>query len=280
MEHEARGGITVVRDGAGGENSESTSCVRAERDGDAVVRVERVVRDTLDGTREEWSRMEASCRVEQTAAGGRVTDAEMVVEKLRELWMRNLSEYGAPFAEAARHSEDARHVVRSLPKSAHASGSAQRASSRATGSLETRCQTDDPSMSRKRETENVWQLVLQMDGLYEDDEDSEYEQQGAGPGASAGGSGAVADGKGVKREHEDDGSDSEPPLNSDDDMDGGDDDPDDAIGEEPETGNLILAQYEKVMRKPDKWKVQLKDGIAVVNERDYLFSKALCDLEW
>mmetsp|Transcript_14591 Transcript_14591/g.39037 ORF Transcript_14591/g.39037 Transcript_14591/m.39037 type:complete len:331 (+) Transcript_14591:80-1072(+) len=71
----------------------------------------------------------------------------------------------------------------------------------------------------------------------------------------------------------------EPPLNSDDDdldLDGAED----AVGEEPETDNLILAQYEKVTKKQGKWKVQLKDGIVIINRRDYLFSKAICELQW
>ncbi|KAI0566475.1 Transcription factor 2A [Gracilaria domingensis] len=43
--------------------------------------------------------------------------------------------------------------------------------------------------------------------------------------------------------------------------------------------NLVLAQYEKV-RKGPKWKLILKEGIVVIRDREYLFNKANCDLDF
>lgn len=52
-----------------------------------------------------------------------------------------------------------------------------------------------------------------------------------------------------------------------------------SAGSDPEVDNFILAQHDRV-RKGGKWKVQLKEGIAHINGRDYLFNKATCDLDW
>lgn len=46
-----------------------------------------------------------------------------------------------------------------------------------------------------------------------------------------------------------------------------------------ETENLVLAQHEKV-RKGQKWKVHLREGIISVRGREYLFHKATCDLDF
>ncbi|CAN8068966.1 unnamed protein product [Agarophyton chilense] len=43
--------------------------------------------------------------------------------------------------------------------------------------------------------------------------------------------------------------------------------------------NLVLAQYEKV-RKGPKWKLILKEGIVLIRDREYLFNKATCDLDF
>ena len=37
--------------------------------------------------------------------------------------------------------------------------------------------------------------------------------------------------------------------------------------------HLVLCQYEKVSRIKSKWKCVLKDGIASINGRDYVFSR-------
>lgn len=53
-----------------------------------------------------------------------------------------------------------------------------------------------------------------------------------------------------------------------------------SAGSDPEADNYILAQHDRVRKGPGKWKVQLKEGIAHINGRDYLFNKATCDLDW
>lgn len=63
------------------------------------------------------------------------------------------------------------------------------------------------------------------------------------------------------------------------DLDSSDDS--DVAGDESdeEAENLVLAQHEKV-KKGHKWKVILKDGIVSIRGREYLFSKATCDLDF
>ncbi|KAG0163115.1 hypothetical protein DFQ30_000728, partial [Apophysomyces sp. BC1015] len=66
-------------------------------------------------------------------------------------------------------------------------------------------------------------------------------------------------------------------INSD--LDDTDDADDDAEGAE-EVENIILCLYDKVTRTKNKWKCVLKDGITLVNGRDYLFNRANGDFEW
>ncbi|KAF7729364.1 transcription factor IIA subunit alpha [Apophysomyces ossiformis] len=66
-------------------------------------------------------------------------------------------------------------------------------------------------------------------------------------------------------------------INSD--LDDSDDADDDAEGAE-EVENIILCLYDKVTRTKNKWKCVLKDGITLVNGRDYLFNRANGDFEW
>ncbi|KAJ1737094.1 transcription factor IIA subunit alpha [Coemansia sp. Benny D160-2] len=44
--------------------------------------------------------------------------------------------------------------------------------------------------------------------------------------------------------------------------------------------HIILCQYEKVTRSRNKWKCVLRDGIMLLNGRDYLFQKVTGDFEW
>ncbi|KAJ1674379.1 transcription factor IIA subunit alpha, partial [Spiromyces aspiralis] len=44
--------------------------------------------------------------------------------------------------------------------------------------------------------------------------------------------------------------------------------------------DMILCQYDKVTRSKNKWKCILKEGIILVNGRDFLFYKATGDFEW
>ncbi|KAM3583216.1 transcription factor IIA subunit alpha [Umbelopsis sp. WA50703] len=77
-----------------------------------------------------------------------------------------------------------------------------------------------------------------------------------------------------------DGDDDEPDedeINSE--LDDSDDDDDDAEGTE-DLEHIILCLYDKVTRTKNKWKCVLKDGIMLVNGRDYLFHRANGDFEW
>lgn len=49
---------------------------------------------------------------------------------------------------------------------------------------------------------------------------------------------------------------------------------DDLDDEEPETANVVLAQFDKVNRTKSRWKCNLKDGIMNLNGRDIVFHKA------
>ncbi|KAG2174133.1 hypothetical protein INT43_004153 [Umbelopsis isabellina] len=62
-------------------------------------------------------------------------------------------------------------------------------------------------------------------------------------------------------------------------LDDSDDDDDDPEGTE-DLEHIILCLYDKVTRTKNKWKCVLKDGIMLVNGRDYLFHRANGDFEW
>lgn len=66
-------------------------------------------------------------------------------------------------------------------------------------------------------------------------------------------------------------------INSD--LDDSDDEDDYEDGAE-DTEHVILCQYDKVTRTKNKWKCVLRDGIMLINGRDYLFQKANGDFEW
>lgn len=66
-------------------------------------------------------------------------------------------------------------------------------------------------------------------------------------------------------------------INSD--LDDSDEDEEDGEGGE-EIEHIILCLYDKVSRTKNKWKCVLKDGIMLVNGRDYLFHRANGDFEW
>ncbi|XP_018571113.1 transcription initiation factor IIA subunit 1-like [Anoplophora glabripennis] len=75
------------------------------------------------------------------------------------------------------------------------------------------------------------------------------------------------------QEMEDEGGEEEP-LNSEDDVT--DDDPTDLF----DTDNIVVCQYDKIIRNRNKWKFYLKDGIMNLNGQDYVFQKANGDAEW
>ncbi|KAF7285729.1 transcription initiation factor IIA subunit 1-like [Rhynchophorus ferrugineus] len=75
------------------------------------------------------------------------------------------------------------------------------------------------------------------------------------------------------QEIEDEGGEEEP-LNSEDDV--SDDDPTDLF----DTDNIVVCQYDKIIRNRNKWKFHLKDGIMNLNGLDYVFMKATGEAEW
>lgn len=56
------------------------------------------------------------------------------------------------------------------------------------------------------------------------------------------------------------------------------DDSDDDEGDGSE--DMILCLYDKVQRVKNKWKCVLRDGVASIGGRDYLFSKCNGEFEW
>lgn len=50
--------------------------------------------------------------------------------------------------------------------------------------------------------------------------------------------------------------------------------------EEGNDVNIMLCLYEKVLRVKNKWKCNLKDGLATINNRDYAFQKSQGESEW
>ncbi|SCU85024.1 LAMI_0C09846g1_1 [Lachancea mirantina] len=50
--------------------------------------------------------------------------------------------------------------------------------------------------------------------------------------------------------------------------------------EEGQDENIVLCLYEKVLRVKNKWKCNLKDGLATINHKDYAFQKAQGETEW
>ena len=53
----------------------------------------------------------------------------------------------------------------------------------------------------------------------------------------------------------------------------------DGTGEGME-GDTVLCLYDKVQRVKNKWKCVLKDGVANIDGRDYLFSRCNTEFEW
>lgn len=66
----------------------------------------------------------------------------------------------------------------------------------------------------------------------------------------------------------------EEPLNSEDDV--SDEEPGDLF----DTDNIVVCQYDKIIRNRNKWKFYLKDGIMNLSGQDYVFQKANGDAEW
>ncbi|KAJ2744557.1 transcription factor IIA subunit alpha [Coemansia sp. BCRC 34301] len=118
--------------------------------------------------------------------------------------------------------------------------------------------------------------VSQIDGASDDEDDDEDDEDDdnntgpnvddsrhrAGPGTPFGS---------VKVENPEDAINSD--LDDTDEEDDTEDNPEDSE-------HIILCQYEKVTRSKNKWKCVLRDGIMLINGRDYLFQKATGEFEW
>mmetsp|Transcript_27395 Transcript_27395/g.67315 ORF Transcript_27395/g.67315 Transcript_27395/m.67315 type:complete len:139 (+) Transcript_27395:385-801(+) len=51
-------------------------------------------------------------------------------------------------------------------------------------------------------------------------------------------------------------------------------------GEDVQSPNLVLAQFEKVTRAKSKWKCTLKEGVMTLNSKDVLFGRACGEFLW
>jgi transcription initiation factor TFIIA large subunit len=75
------------------------------------------------------------------------------------------------------------------------------------------------------------------------------------------------------------GDDDENAINSD--LDDSDDEGQGNIGEDDDDeGDAILCTYDKVQRVKNKWKCTLKDGVMIVDGKDWVFHKATGEFEW
>ncbi|KAE8232108.1 hypothetical protein CF326_g2863 [Tilletia indica] len=59
-----------------------------------------------------------------------------------------------------------------------------------------------------------------------------------------------------------------------------DTDEEDEEGEGDLNEDMVLCLYEKVTRSRNKWKCVLRDGVASIEGRDYLFSRCAGDFDW
>ncbi|SJX62244.1 related to TOA1-transcription factor TFIIA-L [Sporisorium reilianum f. sp. reilianum] len=102
--------------------------------------------------------------------------------------------------------------------------------------------------------------------------------------ASAAGSAASAGGAETKPEDDEAAAGQKRKRISDDDEIGSDlDDSDDEDldgGADGDNDDMVLCLYDKVQRIKNKWKCVLKDGVASIDGRDYLFAKCNGEFEW
>lgn len=103
----------------------------------------------------------------------------------------------------------------------------------------------------------------------------------AGASSSASQDGAATS---TKKEEEDASAGQKRKHISDDDEIGSDlDDSDDEDldgGADGDNDDMVLCLYDKVQRVKNKWKCVLKDGVASIDGRDYLFAKCNGEFEW
>ncbi|KAJ2848077.1 transcription factor IIA subunit alpha [Coemansia brasiliensis] len=121
----------------------------------------------------------------------------------------------------------------------------------------------DDAMEKWKKLRDERRRIAQLDGASDDDD---THANGTSDSAIA----AHGSSDDIKVEAPEDA------INSD--LDDSDEDEGDEDAEEIE--HIVLCQYEKVTRSKNKWKCVLRDGIMLLNGRDYLFQKANGDFEW
>ncbi len=102
---------------------------------------------------------------------------------------------------------------------------------------------------------------------------------------AAGSGSAASNGEGSTKKEEDEAAAGEKRKRiSDDDEIGSDlDDSDDEDldgGADGDNDDMVFCLYDKVQRVKNKWKCVLKDGVASIDGRDYLFAKCNGEFEW
>ncbi|KAJ1962364.1 transcription factor IIA subunit alpha [Dipsacomyces acuminosporus] len=131
---------------------------------------------------------------------------------------------------------------------------------------------DSPAASDKTSAMQKWQAIRKARrAAYERDLQQSTAKSPPAISQVDGASDDDDDDAGVKAENPEDA------INSD--LDDTDEDDEDQGGGE-ETDHIILCQYDKVTRSKNKWKCVLRDGIMLINGRDYLFQRANGDFEW
>ncbi|KAJ1805253.1 transcription factor IIA subunit alpha [Coemansia sp. RSA 2599] len=115
--------------------------------------------------------------------------------------------------------------------------------------------------------------LQQLDGAYDDDDDDNDDGAGSAANPANRGNGNSNNNNGADGQTED----LDDVINSD--LDDSDDEGD-GEGDGEDTEHIVLCQYDKVTRSKNKWKCVLRDGIMLINGRDYLFQKANGDFEW
>lgn len=123
--------------------------------------------------------------------------------------------------------------------------------------------------------------ILQHDGPAADDDDDEDDEESEEDDDTNGPSilrrNGAASRNGIKPEGGDHAGADSDEINSD--LDDSDEDDNDVEGSDS-VEHIVLCLYDKVTRTKNKWKCVLKDGVVLINGKDYLFQKASGDFEW
>ncbi|KAK0544323.1 transcription factor IIA subunit alpha [Tilletia horrida] len=138
----------------------------------------------------------------------------------------------------------------------------------------------EPSVSGSSKSSKAARTDLNADVSKSRSHSSEPNGNGTAPAssqASSSGGAAADDADGDSKA----GKKRKRPLDSEEigsDLDDTDEEDDDANGDIND--DMILCLYEKVQRTRNKWKVVMRDGIASIEGRDYLFSRCAGDFDW